>query len=255
MQFKKGKVVYYNDTTDDMVTSKQQHFQLPNDYQWKKNKSQRFAETIFQKAIKIFAYIYCHWFLHIRYVNADRLAHLKTGAYVYANHTLTQGDAFSPFNVIKHPSIIIAPANLGVPILGRWLPLAGALPIPSQRHDLPKFEEAVYDRVKTGETIVIYPEAHVWPYATEVRPFSGTSFHYPCHRPAPVYVMTTTYQSSRWHRRPNITVFIDGPFWPDLALPLRLRQQELHDQVAAQLKLRSKNSNYAFVDYRRRPEA
>ncbi|MFC6253863.1 lysophospholipid acyltransferase family protein [Secundilactobacillus hailunensis] len=254
MHFKMGQTIYYTNTTEDIVATRQQDFQLSADYHWQTSPVATKMRYFFQFIIQLFARVYCRWALHIRYVNRQLLRDNPNGCYLYANHTQQTGDAFSPFCVTAHPAIIISPSNLGIPIVGRLLSAAGGLPIPSTPRCLKPFLQAVYHRLDAGETVVIYPESHLWPYATQIRPLAPASFHYPASHPAPVYTMTTTYQHSRWHRRPKITVYLDGPFQPDTSLSLKDRQKRLQQQVSSQLHKRSQNSTYQYVTYQRRSQ-
>lgn len=253
MRFKMGQIIHYTDTNDDIVITPQQNFRLGDDYQWQHRALITQIQHLFQFIISLFAKFYCRWILHIHYVNRQILSEQKQGCYLYANHTQQTGDAFSPFCVSKHPAIIISASNLGIPVIGKLLTTAGALPIPSTLHQLKAFEAAVDQHVDAGDTLVIYPEAHLWPYATQIRPLDKTSFHYPANHPAPVYTMTTTYQQSHWHRHPNVTVYLDGPIQPDLSLKKKARQEKLCEQVRSQLIKRSQNSTYQYVIYKRRP--
>lgn len=47
--------------------------------------------------------------------------------------------------------------------------------------------------------------------------------------------MTTTYQKRKFGKHPKITVYIDGPFFPDSTLTKK-SNKKLHDQVFEQLK-------------------
>ena len=97
--------------------------------------------------------------------------------------------------------------------------------------------------------VVIYPEAHVWPYYTGIRPFPASSFRFPVECGAPVFVMTTTYQKRKTGRTPKAKIYVDGPFWPDDSLKKKERQQHLRDQVYACMTERSKNSTYDYIRY------
>ena len=57
--------------------------------------------------------------------------------YMYSNHTLQYGDVFNPFivNFPRRSYILCSPSNLGIPIIGKILPIAGALPIPEESID------------------------------------------------------------------------------------------------------------------------
>lgn len=87
------------------------------------------------------------------------------------------GDAFNPIVGLfpNKPYIIVSPSNLGIPVIGRLLPMLGALPIPDGIHQMKKFIECINIRSKTNP-IIIYPEAHVLPYSTFIRDFKETSF-------------------------------------------------------------------------------
>ena len=66
--------------------------------------------------------------------------------------------------------------------------------------------------------LAIFPEAHIWPFYTGIRPFSATSFRYPEKLNAPVVAMVTTYRkaarSVSLFRRPGMTVTLSEPFYP-----------------------------------------
>lgn len=48
--------------------------------------------------------------------------------------------------------------------------------------------------------------------------------------------------------------YIDGPFFPDESLPVRQRQQNLRDQVYRCMVERSRESDFEFIEYRRKTE-
>lgn len=100
--------------------------------------------------------------------------------------------------------------------------------------------------------MTIFPEAHVWPYYTGIRPFGEAAFHYPVATGKPVYTMTVTYQRRRWSRRPRITVFVDGPLRPDATLTRKAQQAQLAELVTQQMRQRSAASTYSYITYQRR---
>ena len=61
---------------------------------------------------------------------------------------------------------------------------------------------AIDQIVADKKTILIYPEAHIWPYYTKIRPFPSTSFRYPIKFNVPSFSITTTYQKVG-KRKPN----------------------------------------------------
>lgn len=161
-------------------------------------------------------------------------AHEKKGCFLYGNHTLPQGDAFVPLKCKPHHRIytIVNASNLGIPVLGKLLPMLGAIPIPGSLHQMLKFRDAIYKRVKDGGCVVIYPEAHVWPYYTGIRPFEHGAFSYPADTGHPCFCSTVTYQKHPGRKKPAITVWLDGPFYPDMSLKKKQRQAKLEQEIS-----------------------
>lgn len=246
-------VIYYNSLTDDIVKSKQQDFTLPSNYQIIKrtplNYLMRFLATGF-------AYLFTYGVMHVKVIGRDKLFKYKHQSYfVYGNHTQMVNDAFMPLTLFgwKDYYAIANQANWGIPIIGKILLPYGGLPVGKNIKQAIHLLKAVNTLTKEDAHIIIYPEANVWPYYTDIRPFPATSFNFPVQTNKPSFVMTTTYQKRKFSKRPRITVYIDGPFFPDTSLPKKLQQKKLHDQVFTQLKDRSKKlSNYEYYRYQQR---
>ncbi len=180
----------------------------------------------------------------------------ETGYFLYGNHTQPTGDAFmvNLVNFPKHNYIIVHPNNVSIPLLGRITPSLGALPLPDDGAAYRNFLKAVERRIGEGHTVVIYPEAHIWPYYTGIRPFTDDSFLYPVKWNTPVFCFTNTYQKRRWRRKPRIVTYVDGPFYPDENLPPRERRRVLRDQVFHTMTERAKRSDVSWIEYRKKEE-
>ena len=96
--------------------------------------------------------------------------------------------------------------------------------------------------------IVIYPEAHVWEYYTDIRPFPDTSFKFPIKFNKPAFAMTVTYKKSKIFKKPVMEVFLDGPFYPN-GNTQKEKITSLHSSVYETMKQRSKNSNVNYIRY------
>ncbi len=248
------KIYYYDTYNEDIIKSKKQDIKLKKNYKW-------LHTNIFYKIISYFVYylvllfalFYSIVFLRVKIKNKKGLKREK-GYFLYCNHTHVLGDVFNPFLMCfpKRPFIICSPSNLGIPILGKILPIAGALPIPDNIHDMIKFKESVNYHVNKGNPIVIYPEAHLWPYATFIRDFPKTSFHFPYDNKKKVYTATTTYKKAKIFKRPNITIYLDGPFGSDKKTTKQNNIQDLHDKVYNTMKERSKLNNYEYITYKKK---
>lgn len=210
------RIRYYHSFTQDFSKTRDQGHTVPESYQWvRKDLPFRAASAVIYALALIFSSIYCRFFLHVKICGAKKLRCIRdSGFFLYGNHTQPIGDVFDPA-LICFPNRIYtlaSPANLAIPIIGNLLPYLGALPTANTLRGMKELMNAVEYRLKQKRCIVIYPEAHVWEYCTEIRPFSKTAFKFPVKFGAPVYCMTTTYQKRRFGKKPGITIFIDGPF-------------------------------------------
>ena len=254
MNTKKSKhtIVYYSSLTDDVVKNEQQNFTLPDNYQIIKhnpiNYIMRFLATGF-------AYLFTYGVMRVKVVGKDKLAKYKQqGYFIYGNHTQVLNDVFMPLTLFgwKQYYAIANQANWGIPFVGKFLLPYGGLPVGKNIKQAIHLLKSVKALTKDNAHIVIYPEAHVWPYYTKIRPFPETSFNFPIQANKASFVMTTTYQKNKFRKHPKITVYIDGPFFPDHSLPKKQQQKKLHNQVFHQLKERSKLSNYQYYQYQQR---
>jgi len=247
------KTVYYDSTEEDFVTSKNQKYQLKDNYKWiHNNVFYIIFSYLLYYPFALFGFIYTKLILRVKIKNRKVLKGYK-GYYYYSNHTQEIGDIFNPVlvNFPRRPYFICSPANLGIPILGKLLPMLGALPIPSSIHAMIKFNEAVKTRSK-NHPLIIYPEAHLWPWATEIREFKGSSFKYPVENNLPIFIATTTYQKSKIFKKPKITIYLDGPYFKDGKLSRKENISKLHDIAYDVMIKRSKNSNYSYIEYKKK---
>ena len=248
------KIYYYNNYNDDIIESKKQDYQLKENFKWlHTNIFYKIFSYVLHILVIVFAFLYAKLWLHVKIKNKKILKGEK-GYFLYSNHTQMLGDVFNPFLICfpKHPYIICSPSNLGIPVLGKILPMGGALPIPDNIHDMLKFKGAIHYYVNKGNPIIIYPEAHLWPYATFIRDFPLTSFHYPALEDKKIFVATTTYVKSKIFKKPKIIIYLDGPFVKDANLTRKENMQILHDKVLEIMQKRSKLSNYNYVIYKKK---
>lgn len=251
---KKTQTYYYKSYNDDFVQSKNQNYKLKENYKWIKN---NIFYKIISRAIyfiaQIVGFFYCKFGLHVQIKNRNILRrYKKQGYFIYGNHTQPVGDVFIPAYVTSSKRIyaVVSTSNLGIPIIGKLLPMLGALPIPETLKDIKKLKEAIQIRIKQRKCVVIYPEAHVWPYYTKIRPFPETAFKFPVECNAPVFSMTTTYQKRKFGKKPKIIVYIDGPFINDYKLTKKENVEQIHQQIYQTMKNRSSNSTYEYIKYK-----
>lgn len=209
------------------------------------------VQNVLSMPIKLL-YLTCK--LRLTYVGKEKLKEYKnTGYFIYGNHTQPFADTFIP-SIADYPKrnfFIVSPANVSMPGMGWLVELLGAIPIPGDLDAARHFVKRVEDRIKRHYSVTIYPEAHIWPYYTHIRPFTDVSFKYPVICGCPVFALTNTYHS-RGRRRDKVKIvtYIDGPFFPDETLPSRQRQRVLRDQVYQCMERRSRESDFELIEYR-----
>ena len=242
--------IYYEDERQDVVASSNQDYQLPSDFEWKKNKFWQKAFRFFLIGLgKTCAWVYRRK-LHVSYANeTTEDPNRFKGYFAYSNHTQEEGDAFFPFHDVrgKKLTILVAPANLSVPVFGRMIPYSGALVVPKSIGQMQKFNAELDQRIADGDAIFIYPEEHVWPYYTKIRPMNRTSFHFPATTDLPVFCFTTTYQKRKHSKKPKTTIYIDGPFLAPKEWKIKEKQKYYYQQIESCMKRRAELSTYQYM--------
>lgn len=198
------------------------------------------------------AFFYTKAAHHHRVIGREKLREAKgTGCFLYGNHTQTAADPLIPSMLLfpREVFTVVHPANVSMPILGRITPSLGALPLPDDLAAHKNFLRAVAQRIGEGHAVTIYPEAHIWPYYTKIRPFPDDSFAYPVKCGAPAFCFTNTYQKRRFSKKPKIVTYIDGPFWPDPTLPPREARKKLRDGIYETMCDRAQNSTVQRIRY------
>ena len=255
---KERKVIYFSDELNDELSSAQitpKH--IGDDYVYvHKSLFKRFTHFFWYRMVATpIAFFYLKIKFRHKIVNKKVLKGFeKTGYFLFGNHTQDIGDALIPTMLIfpKNTYAIVHANNVSMPFLGRVTPSMGALPLPDTRTATRNFMEAVKTRIEQGKCVNIYPEAHIWPYYTKIRPFTDLSFHYPARMMTPVFCFTNTYKKTRHIRRPKIVSYIDGPFFPDGSLGVRERAKKLRDEVYDTMCRRAELSDYEYIEYRKR---
>lgn len=255
---KKEIVFYYSDElNDDVLTPRLKRKTVDENYKY-------VHTSLFKKITSFFwyrivavpiAFIYMKLKFHHKIVNKRILRKYKgTGYFVYGNHTQEIGDAFIA-NLISLPKrsyIVVHPDNISLPVIGKITPSLGALPLPDNMAAMRSFNDAIEKRITKGCAVAIYPEAHVWPYYTKIRPFTDASFTYPIKLGVPTFSFTSTYQKRRLSKKPKIVTYIDGPFYPSESSSIREKRASLRNLVYDAMCARAESSSVEVVKYVKR---
>ena len=256
---KREIVLYYSDEiNEDFSDIKKEPIVIDEKFKYFKNPVWRFFAVIVYRGIMTpFAYIYSKIKFKVKIVNKKVLKESKgKGAFVFGNHTLMGGDAFIP-NIVTFPKktfVIVNSANISSFGTKNFILMNGAIPLPTKTSGMRNFMNAIEKHISKKHAIVIYPEAHVWPYYTKIRDFKSVSFKYPVKLNAPCYCQTTTYQQRKPNKPPKVTVYVDGPFYPDKNIPEKEATIKLRNEIYDKMCERSLNSTYEYVKYVKKEE-
>lgn len=174
----------------------------------------------------------------------------KGGFYVYGNHTLSAGDAFTPSHITfpKKANILINPDAVSIPFVKSIVEMLGGVAIPNTVKGSMKFAKIIEEFSNKNKAIYVYPEAHIWPYCSFIRDFKEVSFSYPVKDCKPVFSATRVYKKRLLFKKPKCVVYVDGPFFADKNLTFKESRKKLRDEVYFTMTSRAKNS-YEYVKY------
>jgi 1-acyl-sn-glycerol-3-phosphate acyltransferase len=253
---KETKTIYYTDELNDEFSSAkivpkkidENYKYIPTNFLWE------FCSCLVQNILSMpIKLIYPKIKFSIKYIGKEKLKpYKKQGYFIYVNHTQAFADTLIPSVPIypKRNFFIVNPENVSMKFSGELVHMLGALPVPANKEATKNFLYAIEKRIKKGNAVTIYPEAHIWPYYTKIRPFKSVSFKYPVKLKVPTFCMTNTYQSyGKNNDKIKIVTYIDGPFFADEKLNLKERQEALRNMVYEKMADRSKNSNFEYIKY------
>lgn len=256
------KVIYYSDElNDDFAGTNIKTKNIEADFKFIHNGIiwRVFSFLIYYLIVYPIIWIYMRVFLRVKIKNKKALKKLKKQKYyIYGNHTGFI-DAFSP-NIITFPNrnkIVVGPDTVSIKGLKNFTQMLGALPVPSNVSGLKNFLSAIQFYHKKYN-IVIYPEAHIWPYYTGVRPFLDSSFAYPAKTNSPVIAFFTAYTKPKGlfscFRKANITLFVSDPIFCDENLTVKENQKYLRDKVYEFMLEKSNFSDYEVIEYQKKDQ-
>jgi 1-acyl-sn-glycerol-3-phosphate acyltransferase len=251
------RTYFYRDPVNDEFSGiEREKIQIDQNFKYiNHNPFWRLASFFVYRVIMTpYSYLYLKLHFGIRYVNRKCLKgfHDK-GYFLYGNHTNVPSDGMVP-SFISFPQrayVIVSPENLALKGTKNLMQMIGAFPTPTTLKGMRNFLNSLEKRSVEHNCIAIYPEAHIWPFYTKIRPFKSDSFRYPVLFNDPSFCFTVTYQKRRFRKIPRMTVYVDGPFYPDRTLSETEQKEKLHDEIIKVMQERSKNSNYDYCVYKK----
>jgi 1-acyl-sn-glycerol-3-phosphate acyltransferase len=254
---KYDKIIYYEDElNDEFSTAKITPIKIDENYKYMhKNPLWSFSSFIVQNILSMpIKILYTKIKFKIKFVGKEKLKqYKKEGYFIYGNHTQPFADTMIPSlaNYPKRNFFIVNPENVSMKGMKKIVELLGAIPIPDNIKASKNFLETISKTILKKHSITIYPEAHIWPYYTKIRPFKDVSFKYPVKLEVPTFCFTNTYQKYGKDKI-RIVTYVDGPFFANKELTQKQQQKELRDKVYNCMVERSKNNNIEYIKYRKK---
>jgi 1-acyl-sn-glycerol-3-phosphate acyltransferase len=251
-----SKIIYYEDElNDEFSKSSIEPRIIDENYKYvHKNPLWNLCSFVLQNILSVpIKILYAKIKFRIKYIGKEKIKlYRNEGYFIYGNHTQPFADTFIP-SIPMYPKrnfLIVNPVNISLKGTGTLVEMLGAMPIPSNKSAMKNFLEAIKQKMNKGYAITIYPEAHIWPYYTKIRPFKDVSFKYPIQLKKPAFCITNTYQSyGKNNKKIKIVSYIDGPFYPNKELTLKEQQKELRNKIYNCMEERSENSNIEHIKY------
>lgn len=247
-EWEKTKTIYWSDElNDDFDETLKQRPKVPANYRYLR----RFhvlswiAYYLFAKPI---LGIYC-FFHGIRVKGKENLKPLKkTGYFLYSNHVaISDVFKFSSYAIfLKRINIIGYSDAMSLKGIRPLIKALGYLPIPDDIDNLKKLKDAVKHLVDEKEVILIYPEAHIWPYYTKIRNFKDVSFSYPADFNKPVLPAVTIWRGKEG-KKPKQTIVFGKPIYPNPEFTPLENKKYLHEQCL--LEMKDISLKYKQVEY------
>lgn len=254
-----GKIIHYSDlVTDDFANTNIQAEKITDEYQYLPKKwLVRFGSFLLLYLIAIpFLNIANFFVFRIKVIGRKNLRGIKSGYVLYGNHT-AHYDAFIPQALITRPRktyIIAHPDAVSIPFIKHLTKALGAWPLPDTVKSSMRFLEAVKQALANKRVIAVYPEAHIWPFYTKIRPFPATSFQYASRYNVPAVPMVSTYRKPKGlfknYLAPRMTIHIGAPIYPDPNLSVKDNASNMHKQTLTFMKSYTERpDNIAFYQY------
>ena len=195
----------------------------------------------------------------IKYKNKKVLNKTKgKGAFIFSNHvSFSDVIKFQPFSK-KRVNVLGYSDSLSMPIVKHICRTLGYIPLPlvDDTENIKKMEESFDFYInKKKQHILIYPEAHIWPYYTKIRHFKFSSFIYPAKCKAPIIPAVAVWRKSKITKRPKQTVIFANPIFPRDEFSDIENRDYLYSRCIEEMnKIAEYHKQYEYIKYIKKEE-
>ena len=254
---KKNKTIYYSDdiNVDFQTTKGAKRVKLDENYEFiRKKPSEKIISLILY-------YLVAHPILSLvcicrftTFKGKKNLKELKDkGYFIYSNH-ISNMDAIMINSFLiwnKRVNILGYSDSLSIPVVKHLVKPLGFIPLGDSLKTQANMMNCFNYYIKKKQAILIFPEAHIWPYYTKIRDFPSGSFHYPSKMNAPVVPIVSIMQKRLFKfLKPRIKLVIGKPIYPDENKSVKENKEYLHDECLKQMKeISSKYKQFEYYNY------
>ena len=257
-EWKKTKTIYWSDElNDDFDEVGLSRPAVPEGYKYKRKNiiSNFFGAILYHGLAKPIIGIYC-LFKGIRVKNKKNLKALNgKGAYLYSNHTaITDVFKYQSFVFFfgRRVNILGYSDTLSMPFVRGLARMLGYLPVPlkGDLKNLMELSDACDFYINKKQYVLIYPEAHIWPYYTKIRNFTSASFSYPSRYSSPVVPVVTIWRKPKIGKKPKQTLVFGTPIFPKKEYDVNQNKDYLHAECIKQMKEISESyPQFEYIKY------
>ncbi len=255
------RTVYYSDPLkDDFVKTPVEPITIDGSFPYiHRGRLWRGESTLLWLLLLPVVWLINHLWFGVRVRNRKALRGLrKQGFFLFGNHTQAFSNATMP-TLLAFPRrayVLANPDAVSIPFLRFIVQMLGAFPVADTLSGQRAFLRAMEVRVGQKGVFAVYPEAHIWPYYTGVRPFPSGSFAYPVRFGKPVVACAVTYRRRLLRfLPPALTLTLSEPLFPDPDAAPGAERERLCREVFRFLSEMAEENEVEYVRYVQRGDA
>lgn len=251
------KIVYYSDEVhEDFANNGINTKKVDENYKYiTKNPFSRFFGKLMWIVFLPVAWLVGFILYHPKFVGKKNVLRKvkKKGYFIYCNHVLPVDPLVPPtmLNPTKYCVIAASADTFSINKALSWIIKSfGGFPVPNSPKMYYNYVDFIKYQIGKKHRVLMYPEAHIWPYCNWIRRYTSTSFKYPVMLNAPIITMTTCFVCKKPGKKPKQVIYVDGPFYPNMDLKFEDAVEDLRNQAFEQMNARAKKySTYEYVKY------
>ena len=252
---KEVKVKYYSDEVhEDFANNGIQAKKVDSNYKYiNRNPFSIFFGNLILMLLFPVAYLVEFFLYRPKFVNRKNVLRKvkRTGYYIYSNHVLEVDPLVIPTrsNRFKKCYIAASAETFSINPMVSWLVKSfGGFPVPNTPEMYYRYVDFIKHVISKKRRVLMYPEAHIWPYCNWIRAYTSTSFKYPIMTNSPIVTFTTCFTPNKKPgKKPKIVIYVDGPFYPNQNLKYEDAVEDLRNQAFEMMSARAKK--YSTVEY------